>query len=396
MKNIMTTLLIGFLGSLSIKGYAVTLETSFQYVNNPFLKPPVSERKIQIAILFDTSNSMDGLIDQAKARVWNIVNEATSYRYQNEIPQLEIALFQYGNSRLQPTSNFIQQILPFSTDLDEISKQLFALTTSGGSEYCGAVIQQSLDELSWSSHPNDLKMIYIAGNEPFNQGPIDYKKACQFSKDKKVFVNTIYCGDYNQGQREFWNDCAGISNGNFFHIDANKSIQQIATPQDPIINAYNDSLNKTYYGYGSLGNSKKMEQTAQDSNAEQYSQAIKAERSISKSKTVYKNDSWDIVDAVENKQKDITKMKDEELPTELKGKTTAEKEKFIKDISQDRKRYQEKIAALAIERQNYIDAEAKKNAEQGKVADDFGTSVNETIKLKAVELGFEKEVIKNP
>lgn len=30
---------------------------------------------VQLAILLDTSNSMDGLIDQAKTQLWKIVNE---------------------------------------------------------------------------------------------------------------------------------------------------------------------------------------------------------------------------------------------------------------------------------------------------------------------------------
>ena len=30
---------------------------------------------VQIAILLDTSNSMDGLIAQAKTQLWNVVNE---------------------------------------------------------------------------------------------------------------------------------------------------------------------------------------------------------------------------------------------------------------------------------------------------------------------------------
>jgi len=38
--------------------------------------PPEIKKKVQVAILFDTSNSMDGLIDQAKSRIWSIVNES--------------------------------------------------------------------------------------------------------------------------------------------------------------------------------------------------------------------------------------------------------------------------------------------------------------------------------
>ncbi|MEZ5022383.1 MAG: hypothetical protein R2728_03810 [Chitinophagales bacterium] len=38
-----------------------------------------SPSKIQIALLLDTSNSMDGLIEQAKGKLWSIVNEFGRY-----------------------------------------------------------------------------------------------------------------------------------------------------------------------------------------------------------------------------------------------------------------------------------------------------------------------------
>ncbi len=43
--------------------------------------PAAKENKIQVALLLDTSNSMDGLIDQAKSRLWNIVNTLTTLKY---------------------------------------------------------------------------------------------------------------------------------------------------------------------------------------------------------------------------------------------------------------------------------------------------------------------------
>ena len=47
--------------------------------------------------------------------------------------------------------------------------------------------------------PAVLKMIFIAGNEPFTQGKIDYKDAAAEAKEKDIVVNTIFCGDYNHG-----------------------------------------------------------------------------------------------------------------------------------------------------------------------------------------------------
>jgi len=58
-------------------------------------------------------------------------------------------------------------VLPLTTDLDKVSEQLFALTTRGGQEYCGMVIQHAADGLAWTPSASDLKAIFIAGNEPF-------------------------------------------------------------------------------------------------------------------------------------------------------------------------------------------------------------------------------------
>ena len=352
------------------------------------LAQPTSQRKIQVAILFDTSNSMDGLIDQAKSRIWTIINDLSGLRHQGQVPSIEIALYDYGNSSLTESSNYIRKQIDLSTDLDLISQKLFGLTTNGGAEYCGAVISSSLSELSWTSHPQDLRLIYIAGNEPFNQGSINYKEVCQTAATKDIVVNTIYCGDYDQGVREFWYDGAKLGKGEYFNINSNKAIVHISTPYDDNINAYNDSLNRTYYGYGSIGNTRKLAQVSEDANAEAQSISVKAERSIAKSKANYSNGSWDLIDAVENEGKDINTISEQDLPKEFQGKTEDEKKKLIEEKKAEREMFQQKINELAVERQKYI--EEKKN-EENPGEDDFGSSVRKSIEKKATELGYEKE-----
>jgi uncharacterized protein YcfL len=370
-----------------MKNITLTL-ISFLLVLSAMAQP--NPRKVQVAILFDTSNSMDGLIDQAKSRIWNIVNEVSGLTYNGQTPTIEFALYHYGNDGLSATTNYIEQLLDLTSDLDVVSQKLFALKTNGGSEFCGAVIGRSLTDLNWSVSPNDLKMIYIAGNEPFNQGPVNYKDECLKATGRNIFINTIYCGNYDQGVREFWKDGAECSKGDYFNIDSDKAIAHIDTPYDVQINQYNDSINTTYYGYGALGGSKKAMQATEDANAEMESISVKAERSIVKSKgSVYKNESWDLLDAVES-GKDISEIREEELPQEFQGKTTEEKQKLIEEKKEDRERYQKEIARLASERQKYIDDEMKKRAEQGEEIDDFGTSVNESIISKAKEIGYEK------
>ncbi len=353
-------------------------------------QPGQSSKKVQVAILFDTSNSMDGLIDQAKARIWNIVNEVGSLTHNGKRPTIEFALYHYGNSGLSSESNYIQQVLEFTSDLDIISQKLFGLSTNGGEEYCGAVIGKSLSELKWSSSNQDLKMIYIAGNEPFNQGPVDFKEECKKAVSKGIFVNTIYCGDYDQGVREFWKDGATCSNGDYFNINSNEAIVHIDTPYDTDIQSFNDSLNGTYFGYGSLGSARKSSQTTEDSNAEMAAPAVATERAIAKSKAMYFNGSWDLIDGVNSGTVKLEELKDDQLPEEFKGKTNEEKQQLLEEKEKERARFQEKINELAVQRQQFIDEEMKKRANDEEV-DDFGTSVNKSILEKAEQIGYQKE-----
>src|SRR6218665_1815091 len=259
-----------------------------------------SNTKIQVALLLDTSSSMDGLIDQAKSRLWNIVNTLTTLKYEGKTPDIEIALYEYGNDGLSAKSNYIRQITPLSTDLDLISEKLFSLRTNGGSEYCGAVISDATKQLTWSKSNNNMKLIYIAGNEAFNQGGINYKEAISDAMRNDIYINTIFCGNQQEGINSFWKDGADVGKGKYFNIDSNQAVQYIATPYDVRISECNVRINDTYISYGTRGYEKKMNQATQDQNAQGVSAANYAERAVSKSKAVYKNDSWDLVDKMKD------------------------------------------------------------------------------------------------
>ena len=100
-----------------------------------FVAQAQQNRKIQLVILFDASNSMDGLLDQAKSRLWEIVNESGALRYNGEVPTLEIAMYDYGNTTIH-NREFVRKQLYFTSDLDLVSQKLFALRTNGGNEFC--------------------------------------------------------------------------------------------------------------------------------------------------------------------------------------------------------------------------------------------------------------------
>ena len=84
--------------------------TTIQFATDNPSKEKTNKQTIKVALLLDTSNSMDGLINQAKAQLWEIVNELSYAKYGIEKPNLEIALYEYGNSNLSSREGYIKQV----------------------------------------------------------------------------------------------------------------------------------------------------------------------------------------------------------------------------------------------------------------------------------------------
>ena len=323
---------------------------------------PFKKSTIKVALLLDTSNSMDGLIDQARAQLWEIVNELSYATCNHERSDLKIALYEYGNDLLSNDNGYIRQVSAFTSDLDYISEKLFSLTTNGGNEYCGQVIQTAVNELTWGSNESDLKLIFIAGNEPFTQGPVNYMNASTKAKEKQININTIYCGDYNDGITSMWQHSAKLTNGDYMSINQNQHTVHIPSPYDDYILELNIKLNKTYIPYGKQGRIKVASQALQDSNASKYGKANEVSRTVSKSSSFYKNSSWDLVDAeTEEKNFSYSKIDKQLLPEELQGKSDKELQTYVIKKKTERNLIKQQIQEENSKRKKYIATEKKKN-----------------------------------
>ena len=338
----------------------ITLLSGFRTIHHAESR---KDQHIMLALLLDTSNSMDGLIDQAKSQLWKIVNELAAAKCcDGSRPKIKIALYEYGNDGLPDSEGYIRQVSGLTDDLDLISEKLFALSTNGGNEYCGQVIRTSLNQLAWSASDADLKMIFIAGNEPFTQGAVSYRLACSAAKEKGVVVNTIYCGDFDQGIRANWKSGADLTGGSYMSIEQNRKTVYISTPFDKQIDACNERLNKTYIYYGAGGEQKKEAQATQDKNAESYGMGNKVDRAVSKSSHAYTNSSWDLVDAAKEDESIIASAPAAQLPKEMQGMSEAQRKDYVKQKAAERKKIQDEIQELNKKRQAYIAANTPKES----------------------------------
>ncbi|HVF95734.1 MAG TPA: vWA domain-containing protein [Flavisolibacter sp.] len=333
--------------------------------------------KIQVAILLDVSNSMDGLIDQAKAQLWNMVSVMGNAKCNGATPQIEIALYEYGSPRNNEKAGFVKQLSAFTTDLDSLSKNLFSLTTDGGDEYCGQVIFTSINDLAWDGSDSSYKVIFIAGNEDFLQGSLHYARACQEAKKRGIIVNTIYCGDRMRGIQEHWNLGAECGGGSFTNINQDAKMEDIPTPYDSSLMVLNERLNGTYIGYGSMAVAGYSKQAFADASNFKANKSVAMKRiAVKGKKELYKNSTWDMVDASDGDEKFVDKLDPKTLPDSLKNKTRTELKQLVKIKKEERDNLQAQIGNLSVQREAYL-VEARKK----KAGDNQQTLETETEKL---------------
>lgn len=347
--------------------------------------------RVQLAILLDTSGSMDGLIEQAKAQLWTIVNELATTKRNGKQPQLEVALYEYGKSSLSYDEGYIRMILPLTRDLDAVSAELFALTTNGGDEYCGWVIQSAARSLKWSPDSNDLKMIVIAGNEPFDQGTIDFRASVPEAIGKGIIVNTIHCGSREEGISSGWEEGARLADGTYTFIDQTAEVVQIPAPQDEELVRLNAEINQTYLPYGEDGFAGQARQWAADEAALQApaggGASNLAERCATKGTSLYSNVTWDLVDAVREQKIDLATIDTQHLPEAMRTMSVDERCAYVESYSAKRAAIMARIQALSAERDAYI-AQVRTQMIEAE-APTLGDALRSAVREQAERCGFE-------
>ena len=336
---------------------------------------------VRIALLLDTSNSMDGLIGQAKAQLWNIVNRFNQSCRAGQKPRLQIALYQYGNDKLDADGKWIQQVSGFTSDLDVLSEKLFGLQTNGGTELCGPAIGAALRDLAWNKSEADASFIFIAGNEPFDQAA--YSEEIADAVRKGVRINTIFCGTYQEGVHGKWLDGATLGRGKYNVIDQSAEVRHIETPYDNEISSLGSEVNTTYLAFGQKGKDSQVRQERMDTAARSAAPAAALERSVSKNSAVYDASDWDLVQAVTDKKVKLEDVKKADLPADLQGLSLAELQEKITQLQTRRSAINLRVQELTKQREAFI-AKQQPNDK----ANTLGDALVKMITQQATEEGF--------
>jgi hypothetical protein len=111
------------------------------------------------------------------------------------------------------------------------------------------------------------------------------------------------------------------------------------------------------------------------------------QRAVTKSSGNYWNASWDLGDASKDKNFDWTKVKDTDLPEEMKKLDLEGRKKFVADKLAARTKVQKEIQTLNEARKKFVAGKRKADAEGGE--ETLDVAVTKTVRDQAAQKGYQ-------
>src|SRR4051794_38688741 len=185
----------------------------------PAVSAPAAKKakpKVEVVFCLDTTGSMGGLIEGAKAKIWSICNQVAGGK---PTPDLKVGLVAYRDKG----DEYVTKVLDLTDDLDRVHAELKKLTANGGGdapEHVNQALQDAVEKVKWSADKKTLKIVFLVGDAPPHMDYTDdvkYPVTCKKAVEKDVIINTIQCGNDAECTR-FWKDIASKSEGSYAAI----------------------------------------------------------------------------------------------------------------------------------------------------------------------------------
>lgn len=338
---------------------------------------------LEMVFVLDTTGSMGGLIDGAKQRIWGIVNDVMQ---SSSHPSVKIGLVAYRDRG----DEYVTQVLPLTDDLDKVYTTLMEYRAAGGGdgpEDVRRALADGLNKAGWSSHiQNVARIIFLVGDAP----PHDYADeqdtlvSAALAVKQGMIVNTIQCG-IERETTEVWKAIAQRGQGQYFAIPQNGGVQTVSTPYDDQISLLGMKLGSSYLPYGGGAGADGVQYRIEAKRMADATETIvaraPAEARVQRSVNKVINEKayiGDLLQDIENGSMKIDSIKEDDLPSDLRGLAAADRTKEIEKRLAERREIRQQILELSKQRTEYIAAEQKKRS--GETKNSFDLAVSAALK----------------
>lgn len=362
--------------------------------------------QIEVCFVLDTTGSMSGLIEGAKAKIWSIANQIVSAK---PAPRVKFGLIGYRDVG----DDYVTKVYELTDDLDGIYAHLKEFSANGGGdtpESVNRALHEAVTMMQWSTNRDVLKIVFLVGDAPPHMDYKDdtkYPDVCQLAVKRDLVINTVQCGGDPETTR-VWKEIAKLGEGQYAAIEQSGGMQAVSTPMDKEIAAKQTELNTTVLAYG---DTKRQTQTlgriAAQSGASAEAQADRAAvmskayaaapasadvGGLVKGGTSAKpgrllTSEGDMLDDLAAGKVKLESVKVDDLPPAMQKMSEAERREYVATLAKKRTDLQREVAELVKKRDAYIEQQRKESA-AGAKKDGFDQKVMEMIQTQAQRKGI--------
>ena len=343
--------------------------------------------RVEVAFVLDTTGSMAGLIEGAKAKIWDTANLIISAE---PTPDIRFGLIGYRDRG----DAYITEFHDLTDDIDAIYGHLRGFGADGGGdgpESVNQALNEAVTRMSWSDGDGVLRIIFLVGDAPPHMDYADdvrYHLSVEQATERGIVVNTIQCGEWAE-TAQIWQEIAQLGNGEYASIGQSGDVVVIATPFDEQLAELNRELGTTIVPYGVRAEREAI--AGYQDAAEEAAPAEAADRLRFRAASGRVGGaSGDLLDAITAGEIDLESVDEEQLPENLRSMSVEERQAFVAVKQQRRGELQTQINDLLSQRQAFIDAERAAMREAGGLTG-FDAEVDRMIREQASEIGISFE-----
>ena len=337
---------------------------------------------IELVFVLDTTGSMGGMLDGAKAKIWGIVNDVLQ-RQGNLHSTIRVGLVAYRDRG----DAYLTKVTPLNENLDSVYSELMSLRAEGGGdtpEDVRSALAAALRSSGWSvPGPRTSQVVFLVGDAP-PQSYANIPSSVITARDaarRGITVNAIQCGNDPDTTRA-WREVAQYGAGEYFAIAQDGGVEEIVTPYDQPLAQLGQQIGATYMAYGRKDErvARQSSQVAMETRVVAAAPAVQAERALNKALNEKAYDERDLVQKVEITGSALSRVPEAELPDALRDLTPPQRQAALDKAVAERKMLKEKIVALSKQREQYLAAQRARRGRAGGLDAAISTALAKQIK----------------
>lgn len=342
----------------------------------PNQQQPSRRATIELLFVLDTTGSMGGMLEGAKAKIWGIVNDVLQQQG-NAGVTIRVGLVAYRDRG----DAYVTRVTPLSDNLDAVYAQLMSFRAQGGGdgpEDVRSAMAEAVRLGGWSAPgPRTSQVMFLVGDAPPHD---DYRNmpatdtSARNAARRGIIVNTIQCG-MDADTTQAWRGIAQYGGGEYFAIAQDGGVEVMVTPYDQQLARLGEQIGATYLAYGASDKrvARQSAQVAMESSVAAAPAAAKADRALNKALNDKAYDDSDLVQKAAAGKVALPQIAEAELPDSLRRLEPGQRQAALDSAVAERRALQGKIVALSKQREQYL-AEQRSKSSGGKAGFDAAVS----------------------